>query len=123
MGAVLVGVIAELPSPSLSHLPARVVALTGVESAGEAIAEGAYIILDPERGKALVEPDPKAIALYQQVNKPRVLLGPEHDPARTLSGVYVPVWRKFERSQNSRSRFKTEPTVCSVGGARLANTL
>ena len=91
-GARLVGVVARQSLPARSALPLGVAVLSEVLDDLEALPEGAYTIVDPVRGRALIDPGPKEIALFQSHSTQRTLLGPAHDPARTLSGVTVPVW-------------------------------
>lgn len=92
LGARLVGVVARNPLLARASVVAGIAVLSETTDDLEALPEGAYAIVDPIRGRALIDPGPKEIALYQSHLTPRTLLGSAHDPARTLSGVTVPVW-------------------------------
>ncbi len=90
-GLAVVGVVAEEDAPY--PLPGGVSAVTGAHGALFAVPEGEWVIVDPLRGRALIAPDAAAIARTQAGSeRPRVLLGAAHLPARTQKGVEVAVW-------------------------------
>ncbi len=91
-GLAVVGVVAE-EEVAQSSFPPDMAVITGVAGAREAIPEGEWVILDPARGRVVVEPDAAAIARAQAApERPRVLIGAAHFPARTLGGVEIAVW-------------------------------
>lgn len=91
-GLSVVGVVAERGDvPAL--LPEDICLVAGVAGASMEIPEGEWVILDPRRGRVIVGPDASEIARLQAgPDRPRVLLGAAHLPARTQSGVEVSVW-------------------------------
>ena len=91
-GLAVVGVVAE-ETADTTAFPEEMAVITGVTGARDAIPEGEWVIVDPVRGRVVVEPDAAAIARVQAApERPRVLLGAAHFPARTLGGTEVAVW-------------------------------
>ena len=90
-GLAVVGVVAEEDAPY--PLPGDMSVVTGAYGALHAVPEGEWVIVDPVRGRVLIAPDAAAVARAQaQTERPRVLLGAAHLPARTQKGVEVAVW-------------------------------
>ena len=104
MGATLVGVLSEGGAQ-----PGEGLAVISAAGAVEAVAEGTYLILDPLRGKALIDPSAAEIARLAWDRRPRVLLGDANAPATTLSGVNVRVWAAVDSLEAARTAI--------VGGA------
>jgi hypothetical protein len=102
-GAALNGVVSErLPSRPPS-LPFGVVLLAGVEEALLGIGEGELLLLEPERGRVLVEPSAFEVARLQTKHQPRVLLDEQNFPAFTTEGVTVAVWGAVTSLGEARS--------------------
>lgn len=97
-GLNLAGVIAEREMQrgwhGLSPDASPVALITGVAGARVAVQEGNLVILDPERGRVLVEPAAEEFARLQEARtrQRRLWLGDAHTPARTQSGRDVAVW-------------------------------
>jgi len=90
-GLLVVGIVAEEEEESAGD--DKVPLLVGVIGARDTIAEGDLLIVDPARGRVVVQPDAVAIARVQaEPERPRVLLGSAYTPARTLNGRIIPVW-------------------------------
>lgn len=90
-GLTTIGVIAEQETPY--PLPSNVSVVAGVVGALFAIPDGEWVIVDPARGRVVVQPGATEIARIQvSPDRPRVLLGAAHTPARTLSGATIDVW-------------------------------
>ncbi len=96
-GACLVGVVAErrMHGPP-AWLPEGMAVLTGVDDALLSVGEGEIVLVEPGRGRATIEPGAAEIARLQAIHRPRMLLGAQHTPARTLGGLDVPVWAAVE---------------------------
>jgi hypothetical protein len=104
-GLTVTGIVAEgTPQRPLGNALPMVYGIVG---AREAVAEGTLLIVDPARGRVLVEPDAREIARLQAgAFRSRVLLGAEHTPAVTLNGREVAVWaavRYFSEAENALS--------------------
>lgn len=91
IGANLVGIVAELPLHTAA-LPAEVRIVSGVGQAQGKVEDGTLIVLEPEVGRALLDPSAKELARLQKSTKPRLRLDGDSVPAVTLSGREVQVW-------------------------------
>jgi phosphohistidine swiveling domain-containing protein len=90
-GLAVAGVVAE--EEASFPLPEDVSVVTGTYGALDAVPEGEWVIVDPVRGRVLIAPDAAAVARAQaEAERPRVLLGAAHQPARTQQGAEVAVW-------------------------------
>ncbi len=100
----LVGVVAE---KSLAFVPpAEGIALvSGVDDALSAIQDSDWVIVDPARGRVVVNPQAQEIARLQNARhlRPSVLLGASHTPARTLGGRTISVWARVDRAEDLES--------------------
>ncbi|MGC4044262.1 MAG: hypothetical protein QM758_10725 [Armatimonas sp.] len=90
-GANLVGVIAELPL-SAAALPNGVCVVSGVGPAQGRVEDGTLVVIEPEVGRALLDPSAKELARLQKATKPRLRLDGDSVPARTLGGREILVW-------------------------------
>jgi hypothetical protein len=100
-GLALAGVVAEteLREPPMTDMPV----VSGIPDARTEITEGEWLILDPLRRRVMVNPDAEDIALLQADTRPRVLLGAEHLPARTMGGQEVAVWARVATLDDVRA--------------------
>jgi hypothetical protein len=90
-GIKMVGIVSEQEMPTGLTTPVPV--LSGVQGAREQIAEGSIVLLDPVRGRVLVEPDPKEIAAIQaNRHRARYRIGGDSIPAITQEGRIVSVY-------------------------------
>jgi hypothetical protein len=91
----LVGVVAE---KSLAFVPPTegIALISGVEEALTAIQDSDWVIVDPARGRVVVNPQAEEIARLQNARhlRPSILLGASHTPARTLGGRTITVWAR-----------------------------
>jgi phosphohistidine swiveling domain-containing protein len=91
----LVGVVAE---QSLAFVPPMegIALVSGVDEALTAIQDSDWVIVDPARGRVVVNPQAEEIARLQNARhlRPSVLLGASHTPARTLGGRTIAVWAR-----------------------------
>lgn len=90
-GLTISGIVAE--SSPARPLPADAPPIVyGVEGARASVAEGLLLLVDPMRGRVLVEPDASEVARLQTgAFRSRVLVGAAHTPAVTMSGREVTV--------------------------------
>ncbi|MDX1935209.1 MAG: hypothetical protein SFU56_21640 [Capsulimonadales bacterium] len=89
-GVRLVGVVSEQEIPPGLTTPVPVV--SGVTGARERITEGCLVLLDPARGRVLVEPEAREVAaLQRQTHRARFRLGVESVIAITQGGRAVQV--------------------------------
>lgn len=89
----LVGVVAEREMAFVA--PTRDVAVvSGATGALSAARDGSWVIVDPARGRVLIDPEAQEIARLQSMrpSRPSILLGAAHTPATTLSGRTISVW-------------------------------
>ena len=95
----LVGVVAE---QSLAFVPPTegIAIVTGVDEALTAIEDSDWVIVDPARGRVVVNPQAEEIARLQNARhlRPSVLLGASHTPARTLGGRTIAVWARVSHT-------------------------
>lgn len=91
-GAALNGVVSERLPTRPPLLPHGVALIAGVDEALLAIGEGQLLLLEPERGRATVEPSAFDVARLQAKHQPRVLLDEQNFPAFTTEGVQIAVW-------------------------------
>ena len=90
-GLSAVGVVAEEDAPY--PLPPDVSVVAGVEGAQYLVPDAEWVIVDPRRGRVIVRPDAQTVARVQAgPERPRILLGAAHVPARTQSGAEIAVW-------------------------------
>ena len=90
-GLSAVGVVAEQAAPY--PLPPDVSVVAGVEGARYLVPDAEWVIIDPQRGRVIVRPDAQIVARVQSgPERPRILLGAAHIPARTQSGAEITVW-------------------------------
>lgn len=92
-GLTLAGVVAESavpPTGKRDNLPI----VSGISEARALIQEGNLLIVDPERGRVLIEPEAEEFARLQdaRLQKRRVMLGSGHTPARTHYGRIIEIW-------------------------------
>jgi hypothetical protein len=91
----LVGVVAE---NSLAFVPPTegIALVSGVDEALTQIQDSDWVIVDPARGRVVVNPQAEEIARLQNARhlRPSILLGAAHTPARTLSGRTIAVWSR-----------------------------
>jgi hypothetical protein len=89
----LAGVVAEREMGFAPPIGA-IVLITGVEGVLSAARDGDWMILEPGRGRVVLDPLPAEIARLQggHRSRPSYLLGAEHTPAQTLLGRTVAVW-------------------------------
>lgn len=90
----VVGVIAECGNAGNASVPYPV--LVDVNSAVERIADNVLVLLDADRGIALVDPDGTAVAAYQAEQdrispRRRFFIDYAHEPARTADGRLIRV--------------------------------
>ncbi len=91
-GAALNGVVSERLPAHPPQLSGGVVLLAGVEDALLAIGEGELLLLEPERGRVIVEPSAFEVARLQAKHQPRILLDEVNFPAFTTEGTQIAVW-------------------------------
>lgn len=91
-GAALNGVLSERLPSRPPQLPEGVALLAGVEEALLAVGEGELLLLEPARGRAVVEPSAFEVARLQARHQPRILLDEPNFPAFTMEGSTVAVW-------------------------------
>ena len=91
-GAALNGVVSERLTSRTPQLPEGVVLVSGVEEALLAIGEGELLLLEPERGRVIVEPSAFEVARLQTRHQARVLLDEPNFPAFTTEGLKITVW-------------------------------
>jgi hypothetical protein len=90
-GLTLAGVVAEQDMPPPANT--RLSVVTGVSGAREALESAALVVLDPARGRVLVDPEASEIVrLQEETHRARYLLGAAHTPAATQSGREITVW-------------------------------
>jgi len=101
--AVLAGVVAEKPftAGTADVVPIPVVA--EVAEARASIGEGTLLLIDPHRNVVCVEPSADEVLAVERRRRRRVLLGPEHTPATTRTGVTVPVWGRVRNLGDART--------------------
>lgn len=106
-GLSLVGVVAERPIAQVPRGAEGIAVISGVSEAREAIAEGNLLILDPERGRVLIEPEAQEFARLQEegVQRVRVMVGAAYTPARTHGGQEVPVFARVENDADMEAAF------------------
>jgi hypothetical protein len=90
-GLTISGIVAEA-SPNRPLPPDTPPLVYGVEGARASVAEGLLLLVDPARGRVLIEPDAREVARLQTgAFRSRVLVGAAHTPAVTMSGREVAV--------------------------------
>jgi phosphotransferase system enzyme I (PtsI) len=94
-GVRVVGYIAE--GSEVGQASVSVPALVGVEGATTKVGEDMLVLLDADRGLALVDPDGAAVAAYQAERerispRRRIYIDFAHEPARTLDGRLIRVY-------------------------------
>lgn len=121
-GLSVVGVVAESADvPPV--LPDDVCLIAGVADALAEIPDGEWLLLDPRRGRVVVGPDATDIARMQTGSeRPRILLGAAHVPARTQGGHEVSVWAltRIEGDLATAMAQGADGVVLPVPGALLA---
>ncbi len=90
-GGRLVGIVGELPQ-ELPLAPEGVALVCGVGPARALAPDGTLVIVEPERGRVLLDPSARELARLQRDARPRLRLDGDSVPARTLGGREVAVW-------------------------------
>ena len=93
-GLILAAVVAEWETDPRFFLPPDLTVVAGVAGARDAVPEGEWVIVDPERLRVTVAPDAGAIGRLQHKARARYRLGESQAVAQTLSGVAMPVWAR-----------------------------
>lgn len=91
-GAALNGVVSERLPSRPPQLPEGLALVAGIEDALLAVGEGELLLLEPARGRVVVEPSAFEVARLQAHHQPRILLDEPNFPAFTLEGAQVAVW-------------------------------
>ncbi len=94
-GLVLAGVVSEWETDPRFSLPDGLTVVAGVSGARDAVPEGEWLIVDPERLRVTVAPDAGAVGRLQHRHRPRYRLGGAQEMARTLNGTEVAVWSRI----------------------------
>lgn len=127
----LAGVVAEADFPAENISPAspgsRPVSLVaGVTGALETIPEGCLLIVDPDRGRVVIEPEAEEFVRLQaeRGHRPRFMLGEAHLPAQTLGGRTISVWAQVRDEQEIEAAVQggADGLVIAPGGDILPET-
>ena len=102
-GAALNGVVSERLPSRPPQLPEGLALVAGVEDALLAVGEGELLLLDPGRGRVVVEPSAFEVARLQAHHQPRILLDEPNFPAFTREGARVAVWGEAATLEDARA--------------------